>query len=198
MQLAAQRMKVLIQDLLDYSRTNNTERKFANANLNVILEEVKNELAEMIDEKKATIESANLGEAYTNASLFRQVMGNLIMNALKFSKPGTTPHITIKSEMVEGDQLQKQITSVHQEKFSRIETYCHVSVRDNGIGFDPQYKDKMFEVFQRLHTKEIHPGTGIGLAIVKKIIDHHNGVIIASGEIDKGACFDIYIPAVKV
>jgi signal transduction histidine kinase len=196
-QLAAQRMKVLIQNILDYSRTNNTERKFENTDLNTIVDEVKNELTEIIVEKKAVIEAVNLAEVYTNLSLFRQVMSNLILNALKFSRPGVAPHITIKSEMVDGVQLQKMMTGLLQGKSLQVKMYCHISVCDNGIGFDSQYKDKIFEVFQRLHTKEIHTGTGIGLAIVKKIIDHHNGVIIASGEIDKGACFDIYIPEDK-
>jgi light-regulated signal transduction histidine kinase (bacteriophytochrome) len=73
--------------------------------------------------------------------------------------------------------------------------YCHIIVKDNGIGFEPQYSERIFEVFQRLHGKEEYDGTGIGLAIVKKIVDNHNGVITATSELHKGATFDIYIPA---
>ena len=73
--------------------------------------------------------------------------------------------------------------------------YCHIKVSDNGIGFDPQYKDRIFEVFQRLHGKDAYTGTGIGLAIVKKIVENHQGVIMATGEPGKGVSFDIYIPA---
>lgn len=72
--------------------------------------------------------------------------------------------------------------------------YCHLSVSDNGIGFDPQYKDRIFEVFQRLHGREEYKGTGIGLAIVKKIVENHRGIIIAQGEENNGATFDIYFP----
>lgn len=80
-------------------------------------------------------------------------------------------------------------------KLSPGKSYCHLSFSDNGIGFDQQFKNKIFDLFQRLHAKEKYPGTGIGLAIVKKIIERHNGVIIASGEPNRGARFDIYIPA---
>ena len=72
--------------------------------------------------------------------------------------------------------------------------YCHIVVKDNGIGFNPEYSERIFEVFQKLHLKEEYIGTGIGLAIVKKIVDNHNGVIHATGELDKGATFNIYIP----
>ena len=74
------------------------------------------------------------------------------------------------------------------------ERYCHITVSDNGIGFEAEYKDRIFEVFQRLHGKSEYPGTGIGLAIVKKIVENHNGIITATAELDKGARFDIYIP----
>jgi signal transduction histidine kinase len=73
--------------------------------------------------------------------------------------------------------------------------YCHISISDNGIGFEQQYSEKIFEVFQRLHGRSEYQGTGIGLAIVKKIVENHNGIITAKGEQDKGATFDIYIPA---
>ena len=114
-------------------------------------------------------------------------MHNLIGNALKFSKPEASPHITVTSGIVDGSSLD--IPGLSPQK-----QYCHLSVSDNGIGFNPEYKDRIFEVFQRLHSKEQYKGTGIGLAIVKKIIENHNGVITATGEINKGARFDMYIP----
>jgi two-component system CheB/CheR fusion protein len=193
MQVSAKRMKTLVQDLLDYSRTNSTERHFENTDLNAIVEEVKAELEEMIAEKKAVIETDHLDEVYVNSSLFRQVLNNLIANAIKFSKPGVPPHIIIKTKIAELDQLQNENPDLNSDRLSS-KKYCHISVADNGIGFDRQFKDKIFDVFQRLQTQEIHVGTGIGLAIVKKIIEHHNGVITAKSEVNKGACFDIYIP----
>ena len=75
--------------------------------------------------------------------------------------------------------------------------YYHISITDNGIGFDQQYKDRIFEVFQRLHDKQKIAGTGIGLAIVKNIVENHNGIITATGELNKGATFDIYIPTIQ-
>ncbi len=113
---------------------------------------------------------------------------NLIGNALKFSRPGQPPYIIIKSRILTGAQLGEAILSSEKE-------YCHISVSDNGIGFDPQYKDRIFEVFQRLHIKDQFSGTGIGLAIVKKVMDNHHGIISATGVPDGGATFNIYIPA---
>ena len=118
---------------------------------------------------------------------FRQLMQNLIGNALKFTKPGVPPEIIIKSKITKGEQLENKLLTYEQD-------YCHISVCDNGIGFEPEYADRIFEVFQRLHGKEEYSGTGIGLAIVKKIVGNHNGIIIAKGELNKGATFDIFIP----
>jgi signal transduction histidine kinase len=194
MQVAAWRMKILIQDLLDYSRTGVSEQKLEKADLAKIVKEVENELQEMIHEKKGVIETTNLGEASVNPSQFRQVISNLITNALKFSRLGAPPRIVIKSTIAQGGQLQNESPDLSGSRLSPNKNYCHISFTDNGIGFDPQYKDKIFEVFQRLHDESIYPGTGIGLAIVKKIVEHHGGIITATGQVNKGASFDIYIP----
>lgn len=188
MQEAANRMQTLIQDLLTYSRTNTTERAFKKTDLNEILHEITNDLKETLVEKKAIIAADKMCEASIIPFQFRQLMNNLIGNALKFSKPGNPPYIKVKSEVVKASDLKIE-SPFPQSK------YCHISVSDNGIGFDPQYKDRIFEVFQRLHGKDEYSGTGIGLAIVKKIVENHNGVIKATGELNKGATFDIYIPA---
>ena len=119
---------------------------------------------------------------------FRQLFNNLISNALKFSKAGTPPLITIQSRNIIGNPL-------NDEKLIPGKEYCHITFTDNGIGFEPKFKDKVFEVFQRLNSKSEYAGTGIGLAIVKKIVGNHNGIINAVSELDKGVCFYIYIPA---
>ncbi|MBC7886991.1 MAG: PAS domain S-box protein [Ferruginibacter sp.] len=186
-QEAAKRMQTLIEDLLAYSRTNTTERNFQNTNINTILEQVKAELKEDIQQKHAFIEATPLCSARIIPFQFRQLIHNLISNALKFSKPGKPPHIVFNSEMVEGSKLA--IGGVSPQVI-----YCHLSVSDNGIGFDPQYKDRIFEVFQRLHGKDEYKGTGIGLAIVKKIVENHKGIITAKSELGEGATFDIYFP----
>jgi len=187
-QLASRRMQQLIEDLLTYSRTNATERIFENIDLAHIINEAKTDLRESIEDKDAIIEV--LGDCNVNVITFqfRQLINNLINNALKFSKPGVQPHIIIKSCIVTGSKNISPDLVAGKE-------YCHISISDNGIGFDQQYKDRIFEVFQRLHGQDEYKGTGIGLSIVKKIVDNHYGIITATGEEDKGATFDIYIPS---
>ncbi len=188
MQDAAKRMQTLIQDLLAYSRTNTTEHKFKTTDLNEIIAEVKEDLKEELKEKHATIEANQLCNADIIRFQFRQLMYNLISNSLKFSNPNHPPLIQIRSEIVTG-------TKLNNEKLLPQNKYCHITVSDNGIGFEEQYKEKIFEVFQRLHSKNEYDGTGIGLSIVKKIVENHHGIITATGELNKGATFDIYIPA---
>ena len=187
MNKSAQRMQTLIQDLLAYSRTNANEYKIENIDLDKIIAEIKDELKEELKEKNATIEANHLCNAHIIPFQFRQLIHNLISNSLKFSNPNQPPHIQIKSEMVNGTDFS-EVNLLPQCE------YCHIKFSDNGIGFEPQYGEKIFELFQRLHGKNEYQGTGIGLSIVKKIVDNHKGIIIASGELNKGATFDIYIP----
>jgi signal transduction histidine kinase len=188
MQDAASRMQQLIDDLLAFSRIATTELKFEKTDLNLILEEVKAELKDTIQEKNATIEAKELGSAKIIAFQFRQLMYNLISNALKFSQPDIPSHIVVSSSTVKGSKL-------NNEKLSPEKNYCHITIKDNGIGFEPHFNERIFEVFQKLHGKEVYSGTGIGLAIVKKIVENHNGIIIATSALKKGATFDIYFPA---
>jgi signal transduction histidine kinase len=188
MQLAAKRMQLLIDDLLAFSRINTTDHKFEKTELSIIIEEVKTELKDTIQEKHAIIEVTELCPANIIIFQFRQLMYNLISNALKFSKPDLPSHIIINSRVVKGSKL-------NNEKLSSEKNYCHITVKDNGIGFEPHFSERIFGVFQKLHGKDVYEGTGIGLAIVKKIVENHNGIIIATSELNKGARFDIYIPA---
>lgn len=187
MQIAAKRMRTLIDDLLTYSRTNAQERKFEKANLTKIIEEVKEDLKEELQQKHATIEVGEVCEVNIIPFQFRQLLFNLVNNSLKFSNPKESPHIKIKSEIANG-------TKFNNEKLAKDVSYCHISVSDNGIGFEQQYSEKIFEVFKRLHGRNEYSGTGIGLSIVKRIVENHNGVITAKGELNKGATFDIYFP----
>ncbi|MEO6542398.1 MAG: PAS domain S-box protein, partial [Ferruginibacter sp.] len=189
MQSAANRMQKLIDDLLAYSRTSTSDRVFEKTNLNKIIEAVKEDLKEVIQEKQATIEMADLGEIEIIPFQFHQLIYNIICNSLKYSAEDLKPLIKIKSEISNGIRSQNKITSPKNK-------YCHLTISDNGIGFDPQYGEKIFEVFQRLHGKNEYEGTGVGLAIAKKIVENHNGIITASGEPNKGATFDIYLPAI--
>ncbi len=184
---AATRMRTLIEDLISYSQTNSEERIFEKANLAELVEEVKSDLEHTITEKQATIEMINLGFARVIPFQFRQLMNNLISNALKFAQPGIPPLIIIESETKKGKVLDVGLLPKQE--------YNHISVSDNGIGFEPAYNKKVFEVFQRLNVKEKYTGTGIGLAIVKKIVENHDGVIKAMGMPNEGARFDIYLPS---
>ena len=187
MENASKRMQTLINDLLTYSRTKTTEKKFEKTDLNKIVEAVKEDLKEELLQKKAIIMSDDLCEINIIPFQFRQLLYNLISNSLKFSNKKDPPIIKIKSEIVNGVNL-------HVEKISKELSYCHISVADNGIGFEPQYSEKIFEVFQRLHGTGEYKGTGIGLAIVKTIVENHQGIIIAKGEVNMGSTFDMYIP----
>jgi len=189
MQKSAERMQALIEDLLAFSSVHNIKgRKLVKTDLHVIIEEVKTQLSEVIKEKKATVTAMQLCDVNIIPHQFRQVILNLISNALKFTKQGTPPVITIKSSNAEQCKPNNISLPVLKE-------YCHIVIADNGIGFEAEYNEKIFEVFQRLHDKDDYPGTGIGLAIVKKIVENHQGIVTAKGELGKGAIFDIYIPA---
>jgi PAS domain S-box-containing protein len=188
MQIAAKRMQTLIEDLLAYSRTNTLHRKFEKTDLNKIVEQVKEELKEDIKEKHAILEATEMCKVNIIPFQFRQLMHNLIGNSLKFSNPNRPPHIKIKSQIAKGIEF-------NNEKLLPQNEYCHISITDNGIGFEQEYAEKIFEVFQRLHGKSEYNGTGIGLSIVKKIVENHNGIITAESELGKGARFDIFIPA---
>jgi signal transduction histidine kinase len=188
MQLAAGRMQQLIDDLLAFSRINTTELKFEKTDLNLMINEVKTELKDTIQEKHAIIEATEHCSANIITFQFRQLIYNLISNALKFSNPDRSSHIIIKSKIVKGSKI-------NNERLSSEKNYCHITIKDNGIGFEPRFSERIFEVFQKLHGKDVYAGTGIGLAIVKKIVENHNGIIIATSELDKGATFDIYFPS---
>lgn len=188
MQLSALQMQTLINDLLAYSKTTASERKFEYSDLNKIIKEVMSALKVELQEKKATIEIGPLNEVNIIPLQFRQLMQNLITNSLKFAKNEPAPYIVIKGKEVKSEELEANA-------FLRKIDYYQITISDNGIGFDPQYKDKIFDLFQRFHDKESYDGTGIGLTVVKKIVENHGGIITASGEVGKGTTFDIFIPS---
>ena len=183
----AKRMQSLIEDLLTYSRTKNTELQFEKMDLNIILDDVKRDFEDQIDERKVIIKVENLCEANIIPFQFRQLFQNLVSNSLKFAKPNVAPQISIKSDIMHGSKLKN-------EKLLANVEYCHIIYTDNGIGFEPEYNERIFEVFQRLHGKKDYAGTGMGLAICKRIVENLNGVITATGKLNKGARFDIYFP----
>ena len=184
---AAKRMQLLITDVLSFSQLNTGKDTFLRSDLGTIVQEVINEFKETIEAKKVIVETDVMDEVNIIPYQFRQLMQNLISNAIKFSNPEIAPHIKIKSTTI-------RCSKPNNSNLLIGKTYCHISVSDNGIGFEQQYSEKIFEIFQRLHQKSKYSGTGIGLAIVKKIVENHKGIITATSQLNKETTFDIYIP----
>jgi PAS domain S-box len=182
---ASARMTRLINDLLTFTRLS-VSTTFEVASLNTVVDEVMSDLELSISEKQATIEVGDLPKVEIITGQMRQVFQNIISNALKFSKKDEKPRISIQCELVNE-------CSINGQKSDDGE-FCRVTIKDNGIGFDNSYSDKIFTIFQRLHPREKYDGTGIGLAITRKIIEKHNGVISASGKENEGATFVIVMP----
>lgn len=188
--LSALHMQTLINDLLAYSRTSTTQRKYVQCNLKTIVDEAMAMLKEDLAEKKAVIEVGNVENVTVIPFQFRQLLQNIIGNALKFCPPSRTPKVKIDSELILFDATQP-------EKMVLNTNYHHITITDNGIGFEKQYKDKIFEIFQRLHDRKEYDGTGIGLSIARKIVENHGGKITAESETNEGATFHIYLPELQ-
>jgi PAS domain S-box-containing protein len=184
-QVSAERMQQLIKDLIAYSQSNAGDKKFQYTDLNSILEDVKSELSSAIAEHHADIHSIKLEKLDVIPFQIRQLFFNMISNALKFSIAEKPTIISIRAATVNGNTLR--ISAAKNKEFYKI---CFI---DNGIGFDPKYKKQIFELFQRLHTKDQYPGTGLGLAICKKIAENHGGFITAESKEGKGAIFTVYL-----
>ena len=185
--IAANRMQLLIDDLLAFSRTNKAENVFELTDLNVLLENSLQELAQSIEDKKATINTCQLPTLNVIPFQIQQLFTNLIGNALKYSKADVLPVITISSEMVEGKDIVKS-------SFSSNNRLNKISISDNGIGFEEQHADEIFVLFNRLHNDSEFTGTGIGLTICKKIAENHKGFITAEGIPNVGSRFTVFIP----
>lgn len=179
------RMTKLINDLLSYSRLS-INSLFEPTDLNGLLQEVLADLELSISEKKANIEVDALPVIDAVSGQMRQVFQNIISNALKFSGEEKPPHIIIKAEVAPGNTLDPAIDNTNE--------YCRITISDNGIGFDEQHAAKIFTIFQRLHGREKYEGTGIGLAITKKIIERHNGVVYAKSQSGAGSTFTLILP----
>ena len=186
---SAQRMRTLIEDLLTFSRLVNRESKLETTDIAQVVEAVLDDLSELVLAKDATVRVGVLPRCNVCASQMRQLFQNLIANALKFSRPGTRPFINITHQLVMGSVLFETRPAERENIFHRI---C---VEDNGIGFDEQYLEKIFVIFQRLHSLDAYGGTGIGLAVCKRIVTNHRGYITARSREGQGTTFIIHLPA---
>lgn len=182
---SAERMSNLISDLIDYSRLS-SDVVPQRLNLNAIVEEVLADLDYIVDEKMAVITVNQLPSVIGVSSQLRQLFQNLVSNSLKFSKEGFPPEINITGEIINEKSFDGSLDASGK--------YCRITVSDNGIGFNEIYLDKIFKIFQSLNDRNAYEGTGIGLAIAKKIVEKHNGIITAKSDVGNGASFIIILP----
>ncbi|SIO38587.1 PAS domain-containing sensor histidine kinase [Chitinophaga niabensis] len=185
---AAARMKSLIEDLLSYSKASSISQNQEAVDLNELVKEVIAANRETIENNDAVIEVGTLPVVQVVPFQFSQLFDNLLNNSLKYRHPDRAPHIKISAE---------KLTSVPFPASEQKNACFHkISFEDNGIGFDPSYGVKIFDLFQRLHTQSDYSGSGVGLAICKKIIQNHQGFIQAKGQLNEGAVFEVYIPCI--
>jgi signal transduction histidine kinase len=183
MQAASERMSALIDDLLSFSRVTTKQRPFVNVDLNEVMRRVMDDLDYAIEETSAQLHIDPLPTIDADASQIAQVFMNLIANSLKFHLLDARPIITVTSEV-------KVVSPIVDDK----RHWCCLRFADQGIGFEAQYAERVFSLFQRLHGRDEYSGTGIGLALCRKIIERHGGTITAQSEPGEGAVFTIYLP----
>ncbi|MDF2454926.1 MAG: evgS, partial [Cytophagaceae bacterium] len=182
---SAQRMSTLIKDVLNYSRLSKKDTHFVDADLNSIIKNIKEDFELMIEQKKARIEYPPLPTIKGIPLQLHQLFCNLISNSLKFSE--TDPVIQISYRQLNQQEIVENVKM--DEQFDYIE----VLLRDNGIGFEQKYADQIFTIFQRLNDQSKYSGTGIGLALCKKIAENHKGYIRAESALGKGTSFFVYL-----
>jgi len=181
---AADRMQHLIEALLQFSMIGTMTPEFEISDLNLILQEAEKDIFEIEAAKEATIKSDDLPKLRVIPEQLQQAFFNILSNSIKYRKLDEPLQVFVEYRWLDNCNLLAEPGQAHK-----------ISFIDNGIGFEQQYADKIFALFQRLHGKKEYPGTGIGLSICKKIMQNHHGHIEASGELGKGARFDIYLPA---
>ena len=184
-QNAASRMQLLIKDLLTFSKISSEKESPEECDLNQVINEVLKDLESKIEEKNAKIEVDKMPSIPGNPILLRSLFLNLIENAIKYSRRDVPPVIAIKYLL----KPERVLAKNGQEK-----NYCRITVNDNGIGFEQKYAEHIFSMFRRLHNLNEFEGTGIGLAICKKIVEKHNGYISAHSDVNKGSTFIISLP----
>lgn len=185
-QHAGERMQALIKDILLFSKTSIEKPTFVDTDLNDVLHDVLNEMDHTVKEKNAKIESDTLPKLSVNPVLIRPLFHNLISNAIKYAKKNVQPVVRIYSEFSAGQN--------GSDKNDTKGKYCRIYVEDNGIGFDQKYSEQIFGMFKRLHLHSEFEGTGIGLALCKKIVEEHHGFITARSKINEGSVFIISLP----
>jgi light-regulated signal transduction histidine kinase (bacteriophytochrome) len=184
-QSAAARMHSLITDIFAFSTVSDDKGEYSVTDMNAIIKEVVHDLETEINQKKGIIEAGTLPSLQIKPGLIRLLFQNIIGNALKYSKKDIPPMVKISSEMTKSSQGAAEAR------------YCRIYIQDNGIGFEQKYSEQIFEMFRRLHGFNEYEGTGIGLALCKKIVEKHNGFINARSQAGTGSTFIISLPVVQ-
>ena len=183
------RMRTLINDLLHYSNSTFGTVTFNNIDLNVVVQDVLDDMEATIIEKAAVVTMDNLPVVNGDSRQLKQLFQNIIGNALKYQKITTSPKINITSEIVKRNTIEAPANLKRNE-----DLFYKIIVTDNGIGFEQEYEERIFKLFQRLHSKNEYEGTGIGLALVQKVVENHNGFITVTSKPEIGTTFNIFIP----
>jgi light-regulated signal transduction histidine kinase (bacteriophytochrome) len=184
---SSSRMTALINDVLNFSRVTRSNEKAVRIDLNTVLEKVKSDFANIISQKQAVIRHTGLPVIKGFALQLHQLFSNLISNSLKFSGPG-----------VEIDISCRDLTAEEAVSIGDLDAglrYVELLFRDTGVGFDQAFADQIFTIFQKLNPKDLYAGSGIGLALCKRIVENHGGVILASSKLNNGATFKVYLRA---
>ena len=186
---SSERMSVLIRDVLNFSRITQYDKEYKNVDMNEIFNNVIKDFELLIQEKKVEISKGNLPKIEGIAVQLNQMIYNLISNSIKFCKDDFPCIITISSRMLSTEELKKY------DNLKPSLSYYEIVFKDNGIGFDPQFTEEIFLIFHRLNDNKQYPGTGIGLALCKRIVDNHHGKIYAESDENGGAAFYVILPA---
>jgi signal transduction histidine kinase len=195
MQQAASRMSMLIKDLLAFSHISTGQVASQPVSLAKVVNQALDNLSLVIEESKPQIEVDNLPTVLGDDLQLMQLFQNLLSNALKFQR-NTNSGETVKPEVtIRSNRLQRSELPASLQPARAADVYHRIEISDNGIGFDAKYADRIFQVFQRLHNKQEYAGTGVGLAIVQKVVTNHGGAITATGQVGQGATFSVYLPA---
>ena len=191
MQNAANRMQTLIQDLLTLSRVSSKGQPFVQVDLSQIVKDVLSDLELRIEQTGAAIEIGFLPKIEADPLQMRQLFQNLLSNALKFQKPDQRPEVIVSAKVLQVQDHQLAGASPGDD-------VCQIIIADNGIGFEPEFAEQIFALFQRLHSREEYEGTGIGLAVCRKIAHRHGGSIVAKSVVNQGATFIVTLPVRQI
>ena len=192
---SAERMRMLIDDLLTYARVTTSARAFTTVNLGQIAREVVGDLDARLQQTGGTVQIGELPTISADALQMRQLLQNLIGNALKFHRPDVPPRVEVSGRLLSADPAREAGNGHSSNGDGAGRSVCELVVSDNGIGFEAIYAERIFELFQRLHGRSAFEGTGMGLAICRKIVERHGGTIVAASAPGQGARFVVQLPA---